>query len=178
MMTIRELLEADPNIVALDITIRRDHWFVKEYIIGAKATSGPYWKEVGRNDKWIQYEEETSNKSKRRAISNRPINYQDTEGGSTCGCILKSIPKRILDLQIELLLPSTGCFFSSCYYRRSDFHGYRIDSPIDGEWKDLPEEKIKEDPSEVIEEEYLTDEDLLKPKEDNISFDDLLGGDV
>ena len=175
-MKIRELLEADWNIVALDITIRRDSKFVKEYLIGAKVHSGIHWREVGKNDKWIQYEERGGLFQFRRALSIRDINYQDTEGGSVCGCILKAIPKKLLDLEIERLTPTDGIFFDRFSYRRGGFHGYFIDSPIYSEWKDLPEEKITQDPEDDPEEEYLTDEDLLKPKEENISFDDLLGG--
>lgn len=175
-MKIRELMEADPNIVALSITIRRDHKFVKEYLIGSHVYSGKYYKEVGKNEKWTQLEEGSGFYKFRRAMSLRAINYKDLEGGSACGTILKAVPKKLLDLDIELLRPSSGIFFDCReYIRKGDYHGYYIDSPIDGEWKDLPEEKIVQDPDDE-EEEYLKDEDLLKPKEENISFDDLLGG--
>lgn len=174
-MKIRELLEADCFIVALDITIRRNNKFVKEYLIGAHVTNGSYYEELGKNEKWTQYTRGYGSCEFRRAISFRPINYQDVEGGSSCGCILKNIPKRILDLPIDSLKPSRVMYASGAYHNRFDFHGYFIDSPIEGEWKDLPEEKITQDPEEDPE-EYLTDEDLLKPKEENISFDDLLGG--
>lgn len=176
-MKIRELMEADPDIVALSITIRRDHKFVKEYLIGSHVSSGRYYKEVGKNEKWTQLEEDAGTFKFRRAMSFRAINYKDLEGGSACGTILKAVPKKLLDLDIELLRPSSGIFFDSWEYRgQGDYHGYFIDSPIDGEWKDLLEEKIVQDPTEEEEEEYLKDEDLLKPKEENISFDDLLGG--
>lgn len=175
-MTIRELLEADPCVVALDITIRKDKRFVKDYLIGAHVTNGSYYEELGKNEKWTQYNRGYGSYKFRRAISFRPINYQDVEGGSSCGCILKNIPKRILDLPIDSLKPSRVMYSSQAYHNWSEFHGYYIDSPIEDDWKDLPEEKITRDLEEDPEEEYLTDEDLLKPKEENISFDDLLGG--
>lgn len=176
-MTIRELLEADPCIVALAITIRNDKRFVKDYLIGAHVTNGSYYEELGRSEKWTQYKRGAAPCEFRRAISIRPINYQDLEGGSTCGCILKNIPKKILDLQIERLSPSRVMYSTQAYWNWSEYHGYFIDSPIDGEWKELPEERIDPRLSDDSEEdEYLTDDDLLKPKEENITFDDLLKG--
>lgn len=175
-MKIRELLEADWCIVALDITVRRDNRFVKEYLIGAHVTNSYYDEEIGKNEKWTQYSQGYGSCEFRKAISIRPINYQDLDGGSTCGCILKNIPKKLLDLPISHMKPSRVMYSSGAYHNWSEFHGYYIDSPIEGDWKDLPEEKITQDPEEDPEEEYLTDEDLLKPKEENISFDDLLGG--
>ena len=175
-MTIRELLEADPCIVALDITIRRDKRFVKDYLIGAHVTNGSYYEELGKNEKWAQYNRGYGSCEFRRAVSFRPINYQDVEGGSSCGCILKNIPKRILDLTIDSLKPSRVMYSSGAYHNWSEYHGYFIDSPNYGEWKDLPEEKLDPGSSEDEEEDYLDDDDLLKPRDENITFDDLLGG--
>ena len=67
-------------------------------------------------------------------------------------------------------------YSSGVYHNWSEFHGYFIDSPIEGDWKDLPEEKLDPESSEDEEEDYLDDDDLLKPKDENITFDDLLGG--
>lgn len=182
-MTIRDLCEADPWIVALCIQIRKSGTKLqKEYRIGAGVETNRYWKYIGESEKWIRYEDSNPCHCPDcygdKAISTRPINRRDTEGQSCCGVNLKAIPKRLLDLEISYIHCSSGIFFHTGP-GYDGYYGYYIDAYLpEGmeRWKDLTEEKISESDSEGFEEYISEAPEQIQFGSENITFDDLLKG--
>ena len=146
-MLIRDLLNVDSNIVALDIDIRDNRLHLLENIrLGAQVEATRYDKFVSQNGDATVYKmvgtanNETPRTCIRREIQSYFITEVSADGQTKprkVGIELKNIPKDILELDVISMSPSTIFYRPYTLGSQCGWHGYYIwahsdkENPID-----------------------------------------------
>lgn len=148
-MMIRDLLDVDSSIVALDIDVRDLKLHLLENIrIGAQVEASNYDKFVSQNGDSTTYkmlgtaDKELHRTCIRREFQSYFITEVDKNGQTKprkTGYDWGKIPKDILELEIESMRPSSYFFRNYSLGGEIGFHGYSI-------WAHSDKETIDTDP--------------------------------
>lgn len=134
-MTVQEVLEADWHVSEIDITVRKKESskYIMEYCIGRDVKpvrSQRFWYESKLGDIY-----KTSGMSvlyMKRIIQFRQLEKKP-QGKEMCvGVLDKEIPKELLGLTVEQMLPY-------CLGHADGLHGYRFECYVDS-WNGIPGE--------------------------------------
>ena len=123
-MTLKDLIEACPQITALEIEIRDNGAFVHRYRLGYGAE---YTKYELQDNGYLLKKHPTD-------VDPAPINIWDEDRTGPWGVKLKAIPKQLLDLRVSYWRPTW-------LFCKRDDNEIKLAVTLDPEGKSLPKPK-------------------------------------